>query len=56
MAGGYKGAYDATVHGSYIDDLVKKFPAKVTNLSQVPSVAAIAALLPSPSPMSLISF
>jgi inosine-uridine nucleoside N-ribohydrolase len=41
LVGGYKGEYDKTVHGSYIDDLVAKFPAAVTNLSQVPDAVEV---------------
>eukprot|EP01043_Picozoa_sp_COSAG02_P003161 COSAG02_NODE_75_length_41389_cov_106.665762_35_plen_326_part_00 len=41
LIGGYKGDYDKNVHGSYIDDLVAKFPAAVTNLSQVPDAVEV---------------
>ena len=41
LVGGYKGAYDAQVRGSHIDDLVRKFPAKLTNLSQAPDALTV---------------
>lgn len=48
--GAYKGAFDQTVRGSYVDDLVKKFPAKISNASMAPDALHVyrAALAASP--------
>ena len=55
--GAYKGEFDSTVRGSYVDDLVKRFPSKVTNASMVPDALQVyrAALAGSPNSSVWIS-
>lgn len=39
--GAYKGPFDATVRGSYVDDLVQRFPGAITNASQAPDALQV---------------
>ena len=39
--GAYKGQFNAGNRGSYVDDLVKRFPSKIKNASQVPDALSV---------------
>ena len=41
LIGAYKGAFDATLRGPYVDDVVNHSTAKVKNYTQVPDALVV---------------